>query len=42
MLAIEGGVWRNFSAAEMVMPCAILITIGVACFAVGTRGLRET
>ncbi|MGH9383024.1 MAG: ABC transporter permease, partial [Vicinamibacterales bacterium] len=41
MLAIEGGVWRNFSAAEMVAPCAILITIGIACFAVGTRGLRE-
>ena len=41
LLAIEGGVWRNFSAAEMVVPCAILITIGVACFAVGTRGLKE-
>ena len=25
MLAIEGGVWRNFSIAEMAMPCAILI-----------------
>ena len=41
MLAIEGGVWRNFSLAEMAMPCAILITIGIACFAVGTRGLKE-
>ncbi len=41
MLAIEGGVWRNFSAAEMVTPCAILITIGIACFAIGTRGLKE-
>ncbi len=41
MLAIEGGVWRNFSPSEMVMPCAILIAIGVACFAVGTYGLRE-
>jgi linearmycin/streptolysin S transport system permease protein len=41
MLAIEGGVWRNFSPSEMVLPCAILITIGVACFAVGTYGLRE-
>lgn len=41
MLAIEGGVWRNFSIAEMVTPCAILITVGLACFALGTRGLRE-
>ncbi|HYE88454.1 MAG TPA: ABC transporter permease [Vicinamibacterales bacterium] len=41
MLAIEGGVWRDFSPAEMVMPCAILITIGIACFALGTRGLKE-
>ena len=41
ILAIEGGVWRNFSAAEMATPCAILITIGIACFALGTRTLRE-
>ena len=41
MLAIEGGVWRNFSLAEMAMPCAILISVGVACFAMGTRGLKE-
>ncbi len=41
MLAIEGGVWRNFSLGEMVVPCAILISVGVACFAIGTRGLKE-
>lgn len=41
MLAIEGGVWRNFSLAEMATPCAILIGIGVVCFTLGTRGLRE-
>jgi ABC-2 type transport system permease protein len=41
MLAIEGGVWRNFSIAEMATPCAILITVGLACFAIGTRSLRE-
>jgi ABC-2 type transport system permease protein len=41
MLAIEGGVWRNFSIAEMATPCAILITIGIACFAIGTRSLKE-
>jgi ABC-2 type transport system permease protein len=41
MLAIEGGVWRNFSIAEMAMPCAILIVVGMGCFAIGTRGLKE-
>jgi len=25
----------------MATPCAILITIGIACFAIGTRSLRE-
>jgi ABC-2 type transport system permease protein len=35
MLAIEGGVWRNFSIGEMVTPCAVLIGVGLACFAVG-------
>ena len=41
MLAIEGGVWRNFSVAEMALPCAILISVGVVCFAFGTRALKE-
>lgn len=41
MLAIEGGVWRQFTLAEMATPCAILITVGLVCFAAGTRGLKE-
>jgi ABC-2 type transport system permease protein len=41
LLALEGGVWRNFSLAEMALPCGILIVVGVACFALGTRGLKE-
>ena len=41
MLAIEGGVWRNFSLAEMATPCAILIGVGIVCFALGTRALKE-
>jgi len=41
MLAIEGGVWRNFSVAEMALPCTALIAVGILCFAIGTRGLRE-
>jgi ABC-2 type transport system permease protein len=41
LVALEGGVWRNFSLGEMVVPCAILISVGIACFALGTRGLKE-
>ena len=42
ILAIEGGIWRQFTLNEMVLPCAILISVGVVCFALGTRGLRES
>ncbi len=41
VLAIEGGIWRQFTLNEMVLPCAILISVGIACFAAGTRGLKE-
>ena len=41
VLAIEGGMWRQFTLSEMVLPCAILITVGIACFVAGTRGLKE-
>ena len=41
VLAIEGGVWRQFTLAEMALPCLILVSVGVACFALGTRGLKE-
>ncbi len=29
VLALEGAIWRDFSAAEMLLPCAILIGVGV-------------
>jgi ABC-2 type transport system permease protein len=41
VLAIEGGLWRQFSLGEMVVPCTILVAVGIACFVAGTRGLRE-
>jgi ABC-2 type transport system permease protein len=41
LVAIEGGVWRQFTLSEMVLPCTVLISVGIACFAVGTRGLKE-
>ncbi|MGE3886815.1 MAG: ABC transporter permease [Vicinamibacterales bacterium] len=40
ILAIEGALWRGFTLAEMALPCAILVVVGVACFALGTRRLQ--
>lgn len=33
--ALEGAIWRGFTAAQMVTPVAILLGTGVACFALG-------
>ncbi|MCC7177486.1 MAG: ABC transporter permease [Acidobacteria bacterium] len=40
ILAIEGALWRGFTLAEMALPCAILVVVGLACFALGTRRLQ--
>jgi len=41
ILAIEGGIWRRFTLNEMLLPCAILVSVGIVCFIAGTRGLKE-
>jgi ABC-2 type transport system permease protein len=41
ILGIEGAMWRNFSAAEMLLPCGVLLAFGAVCFVIGTRGLCE-
>ncbi len=40
ILAMEGAIWRDFTAAEMFTPCAVLIGIGVVSFAVGLRAFK--
>lgn len=42
ILVMEGAIWRNFSAAEMALPCGILIAVGLVCFLVGTKAFRWT
>lgn len=42
ILAMEGAIWRGFSPAEMLLPCAILLAVGVVFFAVGSRAFRWT
>ena len=39
--SLEGAVWRGFSASDMVVPCAILVSIGALCFAVGVVIFRR-
>lgn len=35
ILSLEGAIWRGFSAAEMVLPCAILLAVGLAGMTLG-------
>jgi ABC-2 type transport system permease protein len=42
ILVMEGAIWRNFSASEMALPCAILIAVGLVCFAIGASAFRWT
>lgn len=37
VLAIEGGVWRGHSLAEIALPCIILVAIGLIGFLVGWK-----
>jgi ABC-2 type transport system permease protein len=37
ILALEGGLWRGFTPTQMLLPCGILLAIGVTGFLVGSR-----
>jgi len=41
ILGFEGGLWREFSPAEMALPCAILWGVGATCFVAGARSFRR-
>lgn len=40
ILAMEGAVWRDFTLAQMVQPCGILLAIGLFCFVFGVAKFR--
>jgi len=40
ILAFEGATWRAFSFSDMLLPCGILIAVGLVAFALGTRFVR--
>jgi len=35
--ALEGALWRDYSTGDMLLPCAVLVGIGVGGFALGAR-----
>jgi ABC-2 type transport system permease protein len=39
-IAFEGAIWRGFTTGQMLMPCALLIALGLTTLAVGARSLR--
>jgi ABC-2 type transport system permease protein len=41
LTAIEGAIWRGFSAAELALPCAGLVVLGGVCLVIGSRSVRE-
>jgi ABC-2 type transport system permease protein len=41
VLALEGAIWREFDLAEMLLPCGILLSVGVLSFGVGARILSR-
>ena len=40
LMAYEGAIWRGFTPGEMLLPCAVLVAIGVIAFTLGARRLR--
>jgi ABC-2 type transport system permease protein len=41
VVAIEGAIWRGYSFTEMLVPCSILLAVGVIAFAAGVRRLSK-
>jgi ABC-2 type transport system permease protein len=40
-LVIEGAIWRGFTFQDMLVPCGILLSIGILAFAIGVRLIRN-
>ncbi len=41
ILAIEGSIWRGFDFADMLLPCGVLLAVGIAGFAAGVAILSR-
>jgi ABC-2 type transport system permease protein len=40
ILALEGGIWRDFTVGEMLVPCGVLLLVGVIGFGIGSAVFR--
>jgi ABC-2 type transport system permease protein len=41
VIGVEGAMWRGFTLADMLLPCGILLGVGVVAFALGLRNLKR-
>jgi len=42
ILALEGAIWRGYTPFEMLLPCGVLIAVGIVCLAVGSIRLAAS
>ena len=42
ILALEGAIWRGYTPLEMLLPCGVLIAVGIVCLAVGSIRLAAS
>ena len=40
ILSFEGATWRNFSYEELLLPCGIMLMLGIICFYAGSRMIK--
>ena len=41
ILSLEGAIWRDYSWAELALPCGGLLVFGLACFAFGSAHFKR-
>lgn len=41
VIALEGSIWRGYSPTDMLLPCGVLLAVGVGCFTVGSLLFRD-
>lgn len=42
ILALEGAIWRGFTFQQMLLPCGVMIGIGIAGMLLGSRAMRTS
>lgn len=42
ILAFEGAIWRGFTFQQMLLPCGVMVAIGIAGMLLGSRAMRTS